>query len=118
MVCQVEVRKAPSSPTQHVGLYLVDGVPSGCRPEASDRVPDFTPIDLGAPAYVKSRSGLKALRPVFFLVTDHAPAHAELRFLVEDAETLLEVIRLKRQVSIELDYEFPVLTFDRSQTVV
>src|SRR5271157_2211449 len=54
-VLEIHIGKALRGPPQHVGLHLVQGVPTGSRPEPANPFPAGPAVNLGGPSNMKRR---------------------------------------------------------------
>src|ERR1700722_20196179 len=108
MMNNAQFIKAVRVPTQHVGLYFVDRVPTGGSPQATNRFPTSFPIDLGCSSHMELGGGFKFLHALEF-IKNVSPANPELRVALKVFETLFKIILRQRQVSVELHDEIPVI---------
>src|SRR5271165_865809 len=117
MMDDMKLLKTPGRPAQHAGLYLIHRIPAGRGPESANIVPTLPSVYFCCPPYVKRWALLEFFHTIF-KVTDYASTDSQARLIRKYLEAALEIIRLKRQVSIQFDQKIPVLALERSISLI
>src|SRR5450631_786041 len=108
MVDHVDVEEAGRGPAQHVGFDFIDRIRPGAYPQSTNRFPTGSTVDLDSPTHMKLRVILKNLLSIVEMI-ENAAANADLRVVAEFLKRALKVVRLERQVPVQLTHVLPVL---------
>src|SRR5713226_9546197 len=117
MMNDLELAEAIGFPTQHIGLHFIDRVPPWSLPQAADRFPTGSSIDLGCSSDMKLGSGFKFPNSPN-IVINGSPAHSKLGVTLKMSETFLKVIWGQRQVAVELHDEIPAIAAKGTVAVI
>src|SRR5713226_3044589 len=108
MVYQVQLTKRISCPTKHIGLEFINAIPAGRAHESPDRLPAGAPVNFCRPTHMKAwiPAGLFHQRAIHDRA-DCSPTDSQLRMRSELLEGPFEIVRIKREVAIQLYHVFP-----------
>src|SRR3984957_3735746 len=107
MMDKLKFGEAIGVPAQHVRFHLIDRVPSRSLPQASNRFPASSAINLGCASYMELRIGFKFLHSTK-IVINVTPTYAELGITLKMSKAFFKVVGGQSQVAVKLHNEVPV----------
>src|ERR1700733_9947855 len=107
MVDHVNVKEAARRPTEHAGFDFIDCVRARADPEPTDSLPAGSPVYLNSPTNVKFGVIFEDLATMIVMVKN-STSDSNCRIVMKFSKRLFEIIRLERQIAVQLTHVLPV----------
>lgn len=117
MMDHPEIFEAAGPPPQHIRFHFIDRVPAGCRYQSADCLPTSLSVNLGCASDMEPGTHLE-FWPTAPIVVDFSTANPQVRLFPEMLETILEIIRRKAEVAVQLHEKIPVVASEGAISVI